>query len=353
MRFKILSIILFSALVACTNEEKQTEKSNDIQSATLVEVIVAKKTSLTNSVKSIGNLIADESVELSTQVGGTVEQINFEEGTFVKKGRLLLRVFNADLVAELNEIKARKQLAKSQLERSKKLLKAEGLSQEEVDQAQANYDELSASEQRLHAEIAKTKVSAPFDGVIGLRQVSIGDFLASNTAFAKLVKTSPIKINFSLAEKYANLIKQGDSIRFQSPNQSTYKKALVYAVEPQIDVTSRTIEARAKFHNADGKLFPGAFVDVYFDTENFDETITIPNQSIVPEVDGNTVFVVNNKGEIEKRKVKTGIRNADKIQVLSGLNEGDTLVTTGLMQIREGMPVRTRIDRSFQNEDAQ
>ncbi|MEX2379705.1 MAG: efflux RND transporter periplasmic adaptor subunit, partial [Vicingaceae bacterium] len=178
MRLKILSIILTTALLACNNEEKQADQSANVQAATLVEVIVAQKAPLTNSVKSIGSLIANESVELSTQVGGTVEQINFKEGTFVKKGRLLLSVFNADLVAELNEIKARKQLAQTQLERNKKLLKAEGVSQEVVDQAQANYDELAASEQRLQAEIAKTKVHAPFDGMIGLRQVSKGDYLA-------------------------------------------------------------------------------------------------------------------------------------------------------------------------------
>jgi membrane fusion protein (multidrug efflux system) len=352
MRLKILSIILTTALLACNNEEKQADQSANVQAATLVEVIVAQESPLINSVKSIGSLIANESVELSTQVGGTVEQINFEEGTFVKKGRLLLSVFNADLIAELNEIKARKQLAQTQLQRNKKLLKAEGVSQEIVDQAQANFDELAASEQRLQAEIAKTKVNAPFDGIIGLRQVSQGDYLSSNSAFATLVKISPIKIDFSLPEKYADLIKQGDSIRFLSPNQSTYKKALVYAVEPQIDVQSRTIAARAKFHNADGKLFPGAFVDVFYDIEKFENTITIPNQSIIPEVDGNKVFVVN-QGKIESRDVVTGIRSSDRIQLLSGLNNGDTLVTTGLMQIREGMPVRTRIDRSFQNGIAQ
>lgn len=352
MRLKILSIFLFIGLMACNSSEKQSEESNDVQAATLVEVIVTQKSSLTESVKSIGSLIANESVELSTQVGGTVEQINFEEGTFVKKGRLLLSVFNADLSAERNEIKARKQLAQTQLERSKKLLKAEGISQEVVDQAQANYDELAAAEQRLQAEIAKSKVHAPFDGVIGLRQVSKGDYLASNSSFASLVEVSPIKIHFSMPEKYANLIKEGDSISFQSPNQSNHKKALIYAVEPQIDVQSRSITARAKYHNAEGELFPGAFVDVYFDTEKFKSTITIPNQSIVPEVDGNKVFVVS-KGKIESRKVETGIRDADKIQVLSGLSEGDTLVTTGLMQIREGMSVRTRIDMAYQNEGAE
>lgn len=353
MRFKTIPFLLiFGSLLACNNEEKQAQKSTDVQTATLVEVIVTQNVPLTNSVKSIGSLLANESVELSTQLGGTVEEINFEEGTFVKKGRLLLRVFNADLNAELNEIKARKKLAQTQLKRNKELLKAEGVSQEVVDQAQANFDELAAAEQRLQAEIEKTNVRAPFDGVIGLREVSKGDYLASNSTFASLVKVSPIKIHFSLPEKYADLIKQGDSIRFQSPNQSSLKKALVYAVEPQINIESRSIEARAKYHNADQKLFPGAFVEVYYTTEKFENSISIPNQAVVPQVDGNKVFLVKN-GKIESQNIETGIRNADKIQVLSGLSVGDTLVTTGLMQIRDGMPVRTRIDRSYQNGEAQ
>lgn len=352
MRFKTIPILLMLGLLACKSDEKQENKASTIEAATLVEVIVTKNVPLTKSVKTIGSLLANESVELSTQVGGTVKEINFEEGTFVKKGRLLLAVFNADLNAELQEIQARKKLAKTQLQRNKELLKAEGVSQEAVDQAQASYDELAAAEQKLQAEIEKTQVKAPFDGVIGLRDVSIGDYLAPNANFANLVTLSPIKIHFSLPEKYANLIKQGDSIRFQSPNQSSLKKALVFAVEPQINIESRSIEAKAKYPNEDYKLFPGAFVDVFFTTEKFENAISIPNQAVVPQVDGNKVFIVQ-AGKIKSQTIETGIRNADKIQVLNGLKVGDTIVTTGLMQIRDGMPVRTRIDRSYQNGTAQ
>jgi len=348
MSLKILPILLLFSLFACKSEEKKKEQNAASQAAILVEVIVAEKTPLAKKVKSIGNLMANESAELTTQVGGTVQELNFEEGTFVKKGRLLLTVFNADLVGELKEIQARKQLSKTQLERTKKLYEAEGISQEMVDQAQANFDELSASEQKLQAEIAKTKVYAPFDGIIGLRQLSKGDYLAANTPFANLVELSPIKIEFSLSEKYADLIKQGDSIAFKSPNNSKLQKALVYAVEPQIDPESRTIIARAKFHNSNQQLLPGAFVDVYYETEDFDNSIVVPNQSIIPDMEGSKVFIVKD-GKVKSTDVKTGIRNADKIQILSGINAGDTLVTTGLMQIREGIEVRTRIDMAYQN----
>src|SRR5690554_3220535 len=209
MNLKTLSILMLFSLFACKSEEKKKEKTTTLQAATLVEVIVAEKTPLTKTIKSIGNLMANESAELSSQIGGTVQEVNFEEGTFVKKGHLLLTVFNADLVGELKEVQAKKKLAKTQLERNKKLYEAEGLSLEIVEQSQANYDELSASEQKLQAEIAKTKVYAPFDGIIGLRQLSKGDYLAANTPFANLVELSPIKIEFSLRSEERRVGKEG------------------------------------------------------------------------------------------------------------------------------------------------
>jgi len=341
--YTILVLFLFSS---CEKDVKKSTKRQNQTAATLVEVIIIKNSSLPTTIKSIGTLMANESVSLSTQAGGSIDKINFEEGSQIKKGQLLLRVFNADIQAELKEVKARQNLAEIELSRNKKLFEAEGISQEVVDRATANFDELNAKKEKLEAEILKTEVYAPFNGTIGLRKVSKGDYLSANTPFANLVDISSIKVDFSLAEQYAHQIKKGDSISFKSSNSSILHKAIVYAVEPKIDEGSRTIDARAIIANKNKELLPGTFVDVFLTTNQLAESIVVPNQSIVPILNGSQVFTVKN-GKITSQKVETGIRDADKIQIKKGLQVGDTLVTTGLMQIREGMPVRIRIDKSY------
>ncbi|MEQ8907714.1 MAG: efflux RND transporter periplasmic adaptor subunit [Vicingaceae bacterium] len=347
-KFQIFPL-LFSLLFACKSEQASEENKKSIQAATLVEVVLAQDKEVKEVVKTTGSLKANESTELSTEIGGIVDKINFEEGSFIKKGSLLLTLNNDDLAAEVKEAKASKELAEKQYRRNQQLKKAKGISQEVLDQSETNFEEKSATLNRLEAKVAETKVYAPFDGIIGLRSVSQGDYLASNNSFASLVDITPIKIEFSLPEKYSSKLKQGDSISFTSSVLSKTKQALVYAVEPQIEETSRTIRAKARYHNQDQALLPGEFVSVSYEVENFENSIMIPNQAIIPELDGKKVFVVKN-GKVASQKIVTGIRMADQTQVLEGLNDGDSVVSSGLLQIRDGIPVRIRMDESYLSE---
>jgi len=259
---------------------------------------------------------------------------------------LLLELVNNDLKAELDAAKVKKSLAEKQFNRSQKLFDAKGLSQEAFEASESNYKELQANYQIANAELIKTQVRAPFSGQIGLRSISEGDYLSSNSSFADLVDVSPLKIRFDLPEQYINMVKEGDSISFNSAISSKPRKAVIYALEPQINQNSRTFSAKAKFSNEDQQLKAGGFVSVKYSAAKSETALLIPNQAIVPELDGKKVFVVEN-GKAVSREVTTGIRNADRIQVLKGLEAGDTIVTTGLLQIRDGVSLQLRMDESF------
>lgn len=345
-------IVLSLFLLSCQSEDKSTsQKGKGLKAATLVEAIVVGKKTLVNQVSTNGNLMANESTALSAEVGGIVEKINFEEGQEVKKGSLLLSLRNQDLQASLKKLKAEKELAKKKLERTQALFKAKGISQEALDEAKTSFESLQANYENTLAEVEKTKVVAPFDGIVGLRNISVGDYLGPNNSFATLVDYKPIKISFSLPEKYAGVLNLGDSISFQSASLSNAKKAKIYAIEPQVNEGSRTLSAKATYPNEDGALLPGGFVNVIYNVSQFNAALVIPNQAIIPELNGKKVFLIKN-GKVSSQKVVSGIRRADEIQIIEGLNLGDTVVTTGLLQIRDGIPVRIRMDESYSNQSS-
>jgi membrane fusion protein (multidrug efflux system) len=353
-KMKSFLLILFISLffLACQNEDKSTTSNGKgLKAATLVEVIVVQEKALVEQISTTGNLMANESTELSTEVGGMVESINFDEGQAVKKGNLLLSLKNQDLQARLKEVEAEKELAKKKLLRNQELFKAKGISEEVLDEARTTHERLKANYASLQAELEKTKVYAPFDGFVGLRNTSIGDYLGPNTSFATLVDYKPIKIGFSLPEKYAAVLKLGDSISFESASLSTTKQAVVYAIEPQVSEDSRTLSAKAIYPNENGALLPGSFVTISYEIEQFEKSIVIPNQAIIPELEGKKVFLIKN-GKVSAQSVVSGIRRAEEIQIIEGLQVGDTLVTSGLLQIRDGIPVRIRIDESYGNQSS-
>ncbi|MCB0802708.1 MAG: efflux RND transporter periplasmic adaptor subunit [Flavobacteriales bacterium] len=335
------------SLFACGTKETNTQ-TNSGSSKTLVDVTVVKKEQVKETVDAIGNIIANESAQLAAEQSGRISKIYFDEGTKVNKGKLLLELNNADLKADLKEIESKLNLAKIQLDRTKELLKFEGVSQNQLDEAESKYAELNAQFLKTEAEINKTKVFAPFDGVIGLRKVSEGDNLNASSSFATIVDLENLKIEFAIAEKYLNQIKIGDTIQFTSASNSEIQQAKIYAINSTIDESSRKVALKALYKNSDGKLIPGGFANVRYVINISESSITIPNQAIVPELNGKKVFIVKN-GVAQAKKVVSGIRMVDQIEILEGLNDGDTIITTGLLQVRDGMGVSTKMASKIQS----
>ncbi len=312
------------------------KKKNKVLNVT-AEVI--KERSLTDGISITGLTLPDEEVNLSFEVSGKIMQINFDEGTRVRKGQILAKVNDAPLKAQLHRLNVQLQLAQDRVYRQDALLKKEAVSKEAYEQAQTDFATLKAEIDIVKSNIAQTELKAPFDGIIGLRQVSEGAYASLSTIVATLTKITPLKIEFSVPERYAGIIKNGTNLEFSLEGKLTAMKAKVYASESKVDPETHTFSMRAYYSNANEEILPGRFVNVYLKTQEIDTAIAIPAEAIVPEMGVDKVFLYKS-GKAQPVEVKKGIRNEERVQILKGLVVGDTILTSGTLQLRTGLSVK-------------
>lgn len=303
---------------------------------------VAKPSYLTSGIRSAGSLLANEEVDIVSKVPGKVTGVFFREGSRVKKGDLLVKIYDEDLQAQLRRSEIQEKLLAEKLERQRVLLEKDAVSRESFDQLQTDYNVILADMNLLQVRIAETEVRAPFDGVIGFRYVSEGTYVQPSVKIAHLIDPSTLKLQFAISEKYISEDLMGKRISFETEGYSDEFFATVYAIDYRIDETTRTIGLRARYNNRDGRLVPGMFASLTLITDEKQNAIQVPTESIVPEMNEKKIWVVKN-GRALLVPVVTGTRTATMIEVLSGLSAGDTVLTTGLMQLRDNMPVRVNI----------
>jgi len=287
---------------------------------------------------SSGTLRPDEEVDLSFETSGKIVKINFTEGTRVKKGDLLAKMNDRPLQAQLEKLNVQLKLAEEKEFRQRSLLDKDAISKESYDQIQTDVQSIRADINLIRARISETELRAPFDGIIGLRYLSEGSYATSSTKIAKLVKISPIKIEFSIPEKYSSEIKIGYPVTFTIDGNDKIFDAYVYAVDPKIDIQTRVIVLRALYPNKDEELKSGKYAHVSLQLSKIDSAIAIPTEAIIPEMEGEKVFIYK-KGRAQSVNVVTGLRTEAKIQITKGLKLGDTLIITGIMQLRQSLPV--------------
>lgn len=294
---------------------------------------------LTNEFPIIGKLVPDEEVELSFETSGKITDIYFTEGSFVKKGELLAKVNDSQLQAQLRRLEAQLPLAEDRVYRQNALLQRDAVSKEAYEQVKTELATLNADIEKVKAEIRMTELRAPFDGTIGLRQVSTGAYASPNTIIAKLTNITPIKIEFSVAERYAADIKKGTNLEFRVDGKLEPFNAKVYATESSLDATTHTLAVRAVYPNKSGELTPGRYASISLKHQEIPDAIAIPSEAIVPEMGVNKVFVYR-CGKAEPVTVSIGIRTDAEVQILSGLQTGDTIITSGTLQLRKGSDVK-------------
>ena len=285
-----------------------------------------------------GALVANESVEIASEIAGVVQRIYFKEGSVVKKGDLLLTLNVADQEAQLEKLRFAKKLRETSENRQRQLLDKEAISQEEYDIALTELNTASADIRVLEAQIAKSKIRAPFDGIIGLRYISDGAFINSATQIASLINVNPIKIEFSIPGKYGAAINRGDKIYFSTDTGAEVYEGEVYAVEPRIDAATRTLRIRAVSDNKSGKLFPGMFARVEVVLGHKEDALMVPSIAVINDLAGHKLYLENN-GEVVERMVEIGIRTATDIEIIAGVKAEDTVITSGLLQITPGSKV--------------
>ncbi|QKJ32508.1 efflux RND transporter periplasmic adaptor subunit [Mucilaginibacter mali] len=298
-----------------------------------VKVMIVKDTTVINNIDVTGSIDANEKVNLISQTAGNITGIYFKEGSYVSKGQLLVKVYNQDLQASYQQVQYQVALAKQTEYRNKILLEKEAISKEEYETSLTSLNSLNAQGDMIKAQIARTEIRAPFSGTIGLRNVSPGGYLSPSTSIATLVNIDPAKLTFSVPERYLPLIQPGANISFTVASSNKKYNAKVYAIEPAIDATSRTITIRAQAANPKNELKAGAFAKINLTLDQIPKTIMVPTEVVIPDLKSSKVFLVK-KGVATPQFVKTDLRTDTRIQITDGLKPGDSLIVSGIIQMR-------------------
>lgn len=319
--------------------EKVVNKSNKNGNKALnVNALIISTQAMTDDIYTNGDLIPDEEVDLSFETSGKITDINFTEGSTVQKGQLLAKINDRPLQAQLKKLQAQLKLAEDRVFRQNALLVKDAVSKEAYEQVKTDLASLNADIDLIKANIQQTELRAPFDGIIGLRQVSVGSYASPTTIVAKLTKISPLKINFSVPERYAKEIKKGTRLTFSLDGYLKDFDATVYATESKVDPASRTLSVRALYPNTGTKLLPGRFASIKIKMHEIPNAIAIPSEAIVPEMGKSKVYLYKN-GKSMPVEVKTGLRTDTQVQIINGLHVGDTIITSGTLQLRTGLNI--------------
>lgn len=292
-----------------------------------------------NRIQTTGSIIANEEVQLRPEASGRITSLTLDEGRSVKKGDLLVKINDADLQAQLRRTQLQLELAELRENRQKLLLENRAIAQEDYDVALNQLNTVKAEIELIRAQIEKTEIRAPFDGMIGLRNVSEGSYITPTNVVATLQDFDNVRIDFSIPERYAAYVRSGDQITFTRQGSDQIYTGRIMAVEPRIDQATRTLMLRAEAPNPGRAIIPGAFVSIRFQLREIPDAIMVPSEAIIPELGGNSIFVLDD-GVARRRNIVTGTRTETLVQVVEGLNHGDTILTTGILQLRENMPVR-------------
>ena len=307
-----------------------------------VSGVVVRPAPLENVVRSSGTVMASEAVDLVAESAGRVEKIAFVEGGHVRRNQLLVKINDDDLQAQLRKTALQIELASGQEERQKQLFEKSAVSREQYDIALNLVNTLKADRDNLVAQIRKREVRAPFDGVAGLRYVSEGGYVTQSTRIASLQKINPLKVDFAIPEKYAGQVSLGDLVEFSSDETKLRFTGKLYAIEPRIDPSMGTLQLRAMCGNSAEKVFPGAFVHIDLRLRTIEDALLVPTQAIIPVFKGQTLLLRRN-GVVVTVPVRTGIRTSTSVQITEGISAGDTVITTGILQLRPGVPVQVTV----------
>lgn len=339
-------LVIFSVLawpkvkpILSSPSNNETETQGSQQNLLNVEGVVMEYEELQDKIFTSGTVQANEVVDLRSEVAGKITDIYFEEGRPVAEGQLLVKINDSELQAQRRRAQFQLNLAEQREQRQVRLLERGGISQEEYDATVNEVNVLISELDLIDAQIDKTEIRAPFDGTVGLKFVSTGSFISSDTHIATLNDIDPVKIDFSIPERYFTRVQVGDRIQFNVQGNDSTFTGEVYAIEPRIDAQTRTLQIRAISSNPDGILVPGAFANIELILDSIDDALMLPAIAVIPELNRQKVFKYE-YGTVTQVDVMTGLRTDRAVRVMDGVAVGDTILTTGLLQAREGMGVQ-------------
>lgn len=335
----VCALCALCALCACHSKAPANVAVNKFNTTPVVEGFVVKQSVVIQAISISGTLMPFEETVLMPDLAGRVVAINLPEGKLVRQGTLVVKLFDEDLQASLKKSQTELDIAEQTQKRQSELIKINGISQSDYDQAVLQVSSIKADIDILKAQLRKTEVRAPFDGVIGLRNVSVGAEVTPGTALATIRSVAQLKLDFSVPEKYSGTVKAGMKVTFTVQGDDAKHEATVMATEEGIDVTTRNLKARAVVKNKDAQLKPGAFANVELELGENKNALMVPTQAIIPQ-ERNKQLIIAKNGKAKFVTVTTGVRQASNVEVLDGIEPGDTVVTTGLLFLKPGADLK-------------
>lgn len=334
-------ILIAIVLSSCVGDKKKasvtTQNAAQQQPPVMVDVIIAGYQPLNNVIEANGTVVANETTELHPEVSGRLTYLNIPEGRSVSQGTVLAKINDADLQAQLTKLRAQLSLAEKTEERLRKLLEVEGINRADYDVAVNQVNTLKADIGVVQADISRTVLRAPFSGTIGLRKVSPGAYVTPQSVLATIQQVNRSKIDFTLPEVYASTVKTGSTVSVEVNGEK--RRATVLAIEPELNTATRNMLVRAVVQN--GVVNPGSFVKIFIDAGARNNTIMVPSSSIIPDAKSKKVIVAKN-GKGIMTTIETGLRTPGGVEVLSGLNPGDSVVVTGVLYVRPTSKLKVR-----------
>ncbi|SFT67421.1 membrane fusion protein, multidrug efflux system [Halomonas saccharevitans] len=324
--------------------QETNEQNARAQPPTPVEVVTITSQSWRSGVSSVGSLRAINGVKVANEVAGVVSHLAFESGQRVSQGDILIRLEDSVDRAALVALEAQAQLANETFKRYSNLLPRNAVSQSEFDEARANFQAARAKAEQQRAQLSKKTIRAPFDGVVGLREVDLGEYLAEGTPIVDLNMLDPIHVDYSVPERALNRVAagRGISLSVAAYPERTFRGEIL-AIAPSINESTRTLNVRARLDNADNVLRPGMFAEVDTLSPETREVFTLPRTALSFNTYGDFVFRVteNDEGQLiaSRQQVTSGSTRGDVVEIVEGLSAGDRVVATGLLRLRDGQPV--------------
>lgn len=352
MKQWLIAVALLAAALAAAWLVQYYNSNTDVGTAstperapTSVAVAFPERTTVSDRVKAVGNLQAEDSIALTTELSGRVVQLNLEPGQRVAKGDVLLRLDDRQAQADLQVIEARLADAKRQYDRARQLSTSNSIAIAQMDELRTAAEVLQAQRVAAKVNLENHRISAPFAGIIGLSDISLGAYVTAGTRLATLDSTRRMELNFSVPERYLGQLKVGLAVQGESPAYpgQAFGGELV-ALDSRVSELNRSLAVRALIDNADGRLRPGQFMSASLTLQQR-QSLVIPEQAVIVRGDNSYVFVAED-GIARRLTVSLGARLPGQVEVTEGLEDGAEVVVTGQDRLSSG-------ERVSPNPDAQ
>ncbi len=349
MKKGLISNIIIGALVCLavffvgkkimSKQETAAAAPSGSPKETMISAYIVQSQSVENEAVVNGSFVASEEVDIKPELSGKIVSLNLDEGKFINKGTVLARLYDEDIKALIQKLEPQLVFAEASVNRLKTLNAANGASLAELENAMNTASNIRADLRIQRLQLEKTEIKAPFSGFLGFKNVSVGAYVTPSITLTSLQQRNPIKLDFNVPEKLIEKMSLGKKVQFTTEKDAVPHTATIVALDPKIDLNTRMVKVRAQVENRNNQLSPGAFASVEVDISKKGMSLMIPTQCIIPEARNKKVMLIKN-GKAKSTIVETGIRQESTIEIISGLSLGDTILATGILQVKPESAVK-------------